>query len=95
MFEILWTEYKFGLNGNKPAKAFTARERGNVKYGYSLRKPFWTLVEKMIRYGYTHASAMDKIESIYSVRTSKSITHILHEIRSDSQTGGHPLLRYN
>ena len=82
--ELLWTEYKIGLNGNKPAKAFTAHKRGKVKYSYSLRKPFWTLVQKVIRYGYTHASAIEKIESVYSAGTSKSITHILHEIRPDS-----------
>lgn len=93
--EVLWTEYEFGLNGNKPAKAFTARERGKVKYSYSLRKPYWNLVENMIRYGYTHASAIEKIEGIYSAGTSKSITQILREIRSDSRRGGHPLLRYN
>ena len=38
--EVLWTEYEFGVNGNKSAKFFTARERGRVKYWYSLRKPF-------------------------------------------------------
>ena len=38
--EVLWTEFEFGLNGNKPAKAFTAHKRGKVKYSYSLRKPF-------------------------------------------------------
>jgi hypothetical protein len=27
----LWEEYKFGLNGQKPAKKFTSRERGSVR----------------------------------------------------------------
>ena len=35
---ILWTEYEYGIGGNKPAKYFTARERGMVKIAYCLRK---------------------------------------------------------
>ena len=30
--DILWMKYKFGIGGNKPAKLFTARESGNVKF---------------------------------------------------------------
>ena len=68
----VWTEYEFGVNGNKAAKFVTAQERGKVKYLYSLCKPFWTLAERMIRYGYTHASAIEKIESLYANGTSKA-----------------------
>ena len=50
--DILWMEYEFGVRGNKPAKLFTARESGKVKFSYSSRKPVWTLVEKMIHNGY-------------------------------------------
>ena len=89
--EVLWTEYEFGVNGNKAAKFFTAWERGKVKYLYSLRKPFWTIVEKMIRYGYTHASVIEKIESVYA----NGITQILREIDVDSRRGGHPSLQYS
>ena len=64
--EVLWTEYEFGFYGNKSAKFFTAREIGKVKYSYSIRKSFWILVEKMIRHDYTHASVIDKIESVYA-----------------------------
>ena len=56
---VLWSEYQFGNGGNKPAKLFTARERGKVKFVYSLRKPFWTLVEKIICLGYSHTNAID------------------------------------
>ena len=92
---VQWTEYEFGLNGNKPAKAFTVREKGKIKYSYSLRKPFWTLVQKMKRCEYTHTSSIEKIESIYSAATLKSITQILREIISDKWTGGHQLRCYN
>ena len=35
---ILWTEFKFGIGGNKPAKYFNVRDRGMVKFAYCLRK---------------------------------------------------------
>ena len=92
--EILWTEYEFGIGGSKPVKEFTARERGKVKNTYSLRKSFWTLVKNMIRTGYSHTTAIAKIESIYCQGVSESITQVLREIRADCRNGGHPALRY-
>ena len=86
--QILWAEYEFGVGGKKPAKLFTARERGKVKCWYSLRKPFWTLVERMIRFGYSHTNAIEKIESVYCSGRSMSVTQILREIRRDKQRGG-------
>ena len=91
---VLWSEYQFGVGGNKPAKLFTARERGKVKFVYSLRKPFWTLVEKMIRIGYSHTNAIEKIESVYCSGRPKSVTQILREIRTDRQRGGNQALHY-
>ena len=83
--QILWAEYKFGVGGKKPAKLFTARERGKEKYSYSLWKPFWTLVEKMIRFGDSHTNTIEKIESVYCSGRSKSVTQILRKIRKDKQ----------
>ena len=62
MLQILWTEYKFGVGGNRAAKLFTAREMRKVNFLYSLRKPFWTLVEKMICFGYSHTFAIEKMK---------------------------------
>jgi len=92
--EILWTEYEFGVGGTKPAKLFTARERGEVKFSYSLWKPFWTLVERMIHFGYSHTNAIEKIESVNCSGRSMSVTQILREIRRDKQRGGNPALNY-
>ena len=92
--QILWAEYEFGVGGKKPAKLFTARERGKVKFSYSLWKPFWTLVERMICFGYSHTNAIEKIESVYCSGRSKSVTQILREIRRDKQRGGNPALNY-
>ena len=36
----VWKEWKFGMNGMKPAKDFTSHERGANKFAYCLRKVF-------------------------------------------------------
>ena len=69
-------EYEFGIGGNKPAKQFSAQERGMVKFTYSLQKPFWLLVEQMIRHGYTNATAIAKIEDVYMRGRRKTVTAV-------------------
>ena len=71
---ILWLEYEFGIGGNKPAKQFSAQERGMVKFTYSLQKPFWLLVERLIRHKYTNATAIAKIEDV-SMRGRRINSH--------------------
>ena len=88
---VIWQEYEFGVGGRKAAKTFSARERGRVKFKYSLRNYFWSLMKQMILQGYSHTSAIDKIYSVYG--NNLSATQILHEIRKDSKNGGHPQLR--
>ena len=84
---VLWQEYQFGVGGRKAAKLFTAEERGKVKYNYSLRKPFWDLMDLMIREGYTFNTAIDKIYSVYN--TTTSVTQVLRAIREDKKRGFH------
>ena len=86
---VLWQEYEFGVGGRKPAREFSSKERGAVKFSYSLRKYFWELVDKMINKGYTHASAIDRIYLLYGTKTCT--TKVLQNIRRDSKVG-HPLL---
>ncbi|DBA04549.1 TPA: hypothetical protein N0F65_011097 [Lagenidium giganteum] len=62
--------------GNKPAKLFTARERGGCKFTYSLRLNFWRLVEAMTRRGHTSDMAIDTIYATYG--RSLAVTAILH-----------------
>ena len=88
---VLWQEYEFGVAGRKAAKLFSSRERGRVKFNYSLRNHFWLLVNQMIAKGYTHTAAIDKIYSVYG--TQLSATQILRQIRSDAKIGGHAMLR--
>lgn len=40
----LWYEFLHGLDGNKPAKDFTPRERGRRKTVYCHRKCFWDVM---------------------------------------------------
>ena len=87
---VLWNEYEFGVGGRKAAKLFNAVERGRVKFNYSLRKHFWDLTTTMIRRGYSHNTAIDKIYSVYTTRIS--VTKILRKIRTDKRRGGHPEL---
>ena len=89
---VLWQEYQFGIGGRKPARLFNSAERGKVKFNYCLRKHFWTLMEKMIRNGYTFNTAIDKIYSVYD--RSRSVTQILRCIRNDAKNGGHPQLTF-
>ena len=35
---VLWTEWEFGIGGNKPAKKFKPSEQARVKCLYSTRK---------------------------------------------------------
>ena len=87
---VLWQEFELGIAGRKAAKEFTSLERGRCRFTYSLRKPFWDLVSSMVRHGYTHNTAIDKI---YAVYPSQNVTEILRKIRTDRKNGGHPELR--
>jgi hypothetical protein len=87
---VLWNEWEFGIGGQKPAKLFSSKERGRVKSAYSLRKPFWVRIGRMIRGGYTASTAVDKI---YSVYPGRSTTKVLQDIRRDEKNGGHADLR--
>ena len=51
-------------------------------------------IRSRLVYDYTHASAIEKIESVHANGTSKGIRQILREIRADSRRGGHSSLQY-
>ena len=80
LFE-LWNEHELGINGKKPAWAFTSVERGRCKFPYSSRKIFWDVVDLMIRRGSTSDTAIDRIYSIYGHNNSN--TKIFLAMRSD------------
>lgn len=69
----LWNEYEFGSAGHKPAKDFTAKERGGKnKHMFYLRKFLWNKVAEMVRSGMDARTACDKIYDVYGHNQSVS-----------------------
>ena len=87
---ILWDEYEAGVGGNKPARQFTAAERGKVKFKYSRRKIAWDVIDNMVNAGNTSDVA---IERIYSVYGQQPVNKIINELRQAKKAGGHSMLR--
>ncbi len=85
----LWQEYEFGIGGRKPAKLFTAQERGKEKFKYSRRKVAWDTVERLVRAGHTAQVAIDNIYDVYGNLT---VSKLISKLRQDNQNGGHPRL---
>ena len=79
-----------GLGGRKPARQFTAIERGRVKFKYCRRKVVWDIIDRMVRGGFTAQVAIDKLYVVYGHIT---VTQIINLMRTDAIGGGHPELR--
>jgi len=77
----LWNEYEFGLANRKPAKDFTAAERGQVKYVYHRRKVLWDKVAEMVRSGWSAHDACNRMYEVYG--ESSSVTQIINQMRRD------------
>ena len=84
----LWIEYEFGIGSNKPAKEFTARERGACKFVYSLRKVYWDKVSEMVGAGWNYTEACDAITKLYGV--GLSATKIIQAMRRDRKKKEYP-----
>ena len=82
----LWHEFQFGLNGSKPAREFTLKERGKNKSLYCRRKVFWDTVSLLVRAGFTSKIAINKVYQVYG--RSTSVTIILVMMVRDRKTGG-------
>ena len=88
---IIWQEYEFRVGGQKPAKNFTAAERGRVKYAYYCRKKFWETISGLVHAGHTAQVAIDMIYDVYGASTA--VTTTLKIIRRDKAAGHvHPSL---
>ena len=85
---VVWHEYEFGVGGKKAAKLFTHEERGRNKFTYCLRKPFWELVEDMMRHGYNHSTAIEKIEDEHRNMTVTATLQEINRSRRQQQSGG-------
>mmetsp|Transcript_36970 Transcript_36970/g.89819 ORF Transcript_36970/g.89819 Transcript_36970/m.89819 type:complete len:692 (-) Transcript_36970:70-2145(-) len=91
----LWQEYQHGIDGHKPARNFTARERNSsrqMKQKFYRRKQVWDTISRLVANGHTVQFAIERIKQVYgqSVSVSKIINGI---IRDKRQYGGpHPNL---
>ena len=85
----LWEEWHIGIEGNKPAKLFTAKERGKVKHSFSRRKPIWDQISKLVASGMSSEAACNKMYAIYG--EGKSVIYYSMQLKKDKQErGGHP-----
>jgi hypothetical protein len=91
----LWLEYKFGIDGRKPAEQFTTREknasRRKLKQMYYRRNVFWKCMGELIRGGETVDTATMKIRQCYGQQLS--VTATINKMIADRKNGGHPNLR--
>jgi len=67
----LWAEFKFGINGRKPAESFTIAERNvkSVKQKYWRRNLIWKAIGRLVRGGMSAERAMARIREVYGERT--------------------------
>ena len=67
----LWMEYKFGINGRKPAESFTLAERNakSVKQRYWRRSLVWKTIDRLVRGGLSAEIAIARIRGVYGERT--------------------------
>ena len=80
---VLWQEWESGTSGRKPAKDFTAHERGQCRHKYSRRKYVWGAVEKNIALGHDHMSAIDCIYQKYG--RMKTVTQIINLMANEAR----------
>jgi Transcriptional activator of glycolytic enzymes len=84
----LWMEWQSGIAGRKPARLFTARERGRRKSTFCRRKAFWEVVQLMTRRGTTSDEACDQIYQAYGPQLS--VTQILDAMIVDRRNNTSP-----
>ena len=79
----LWDEYTVGIGGSKPAKDYTAQERGKCKYKYYRRKIVWDLIARLTGSGLESHVIIDRIYQHYGRKCS--VTDIVKLVREDSK----------
>jgi hypothetical protein len=94
--EDLWTEYKFGIDGSKPAELFTTEDRNGqgktFQAFYYRRESIWDCIDRLVRLGCTSEEAIKQIKQVYGHGTSLRDLNVM--IRKDKKkydkTGFHP-----
>ena len=88
---VLWNEYESGIGGNKPAREFTAQERGKVKFTYCRRKIVCDVIDNMCNRGISSDAAIDiiKDECGGSKTTVSAVISKLKKFRIDGNARLH------
>ena len=73
---LLWQEYKFGINGRKPAEQFTLAERNRKpnKQKYYRRNMVWRTIARLVQAGLTAEVAVERIHRVYGARMGFVLT---------------------
>jgi hypothetical protein len=80
---VLWEEWHRGVDGRKPVRLFTARERRQCKHTFHRRKLVWDLIAGLIRGGLTADAACDIIYDVYGRQSS--VTTIINRLKADKK----------
>ena len=82
----VWREYKFGIDGRKPAEQFTSQARNNRNSGTKQKNypssVTWQCIDRLMNQGYTVDSAFQKMWECYGY--SLSVTQIINRMIADS-----------
>jgi hypothetical protein len=81
----LKNEYLNGVGERKPARLFSATERGRVKYKYTRRKLVWDLFRNLVNLGHTAERAIDMNYDVYGAQTT--VSNIINRLRKDKMNG--------
>ena len=80
----LWSEYQYGLGGNKPARLFSVSERNvpSIKFRYHWRKKFWNAVVQLVRH--TPAElAIERLGQVYGVNQAGGLSGFSKRVGRD------------
>ena len=97
--QMLWREYKVGLNGLKAAEQFSMNERNvstEMAQKYSWRNKVWQCIQRLVNAGWTCEVTIQKIHRVYGYDTSptKIIEGMIADRKKYKQQGGfHPDLQ--
>ena len=84
---ILWAEWHQGVGGLKPARLFTAEERGHSRFKFSRRKIVWDAVQALVLSGDSHQVAVDKLYQQYG--ENLTVSQIISKMQKErTRTAG-------
>jgi hypothetical protein len=87
---VVWAEYESGVGGNKPARLFTASERGKVRFMYCRRKIIWDTIEGLVQRGLTSDAAIDRVYNECGGQNTK-VNDVVSKLKA-FRKNGNPVL---